>query len=229
MVGVPRPDEALRLTDELHPRAIVAHSDYADAIRAGLQRRQYDVPLISCGLPRLSERPDLRGVQGYLVKPVSQEMVHAVVGQVAGDGEVRVLLVDDDPDAVRLLERMLTALPHPYVIYKAYDGREALEVAGAVVPHIAFIDLVMPGLSGSQLVALLKENPVTRDTAIVIVSAQDWGEREATLGSPLSVCFRDGVGIAEGARYLKSLLDVLSPRYLAEEAPGESPSPAPRG
>ena len=229
MVGVPCPDEVLRLTDELHPKAIVTHSDYVDAIRVGLRSRQYDVPVISCGLPRLSDESGLRGVRGYLVKPVSQEMMHAVVGHVASDGEVRVLLVDDDPDAVRLLERMLTALPHPYSIYKAYDGREALEVAGAVIPHIAFIDLVMPGMSGSQLVELLRQNPVTQDMAIVIVSAQDWGEREARLGSPLSLCFRDGLGLAEGARYLKSLLDVVSPRYLAGEAPGESPSPAPRG
>jgi CheY-like chemotaxis protein len=233
MVGVPRPDAALRLTEELHPRAIVAHTDFADAVREALDRSPYDVPVISCHLPRLSEQSDLRGVQGYLVKPVSQEMVHAVVGQVAGNGEMRVLLVDDDPDAVRLLERMLTALPHPYTIYKAYDGHEALEIARAVAPHITFVDLVMPGLSGSRLVAQLRENPVTRDTAVIIVSAQDWGDREATLGSPISVRFRDGVRMTEGARYLKSLLDVLSPRYLleaaaVETAPDEPPSPAPR-
>jgi len=229
MVGVPCPEEALRLTDELHPRAIVVHSDLADTVRAGLEGRPYDVPVISCGLPRLSEQANLEGVRGYLVKPVSQEMVYAVIGEVAGNDEVRVLLVDDDPDSVRLLERMLTALPHRYTIYRAYDGGEALKVAHAVAPHVAFVDLVMPGLSGTEVVARLREDPATRDTAIVIVSAQDWGEREATVGSPLSVRFRDGVGIAQGARCLKSLLDVLTPRYLPEEAPGRSPSAGPRG
>jgi len=227
VVGVPEVERAVHLIEELHPRAIVAHSDFVADIEAQLARRPYDVPVIGCGLPRVSEVPELQGVRGYLVKPVSQEMVHAMVGQDVRNGEVRVLLVDDDPDAVRLLERMLTALPHSYSIYKAYDGLNALDIALEVVPHIAFIDLVMPGLTGAELIAKLREQPTMRDMAIVIVSAQDWADQEATLEAPLCVRFRRGVGMAEGATYLKSLLDVLSPRYLQQEAPVESPLPAP--
>jgi CheY-like chemotaxis protein/anti-sigma regulatory factor (Ser/Thr protein kinase) len=229
MVGVPEAGRVLRLVEELHPRAVVAHCDVAPTIEASLARTPYDVPVIGCGLPRVSEVPELAGVRGYLVKPVSQEMVRAMMGQEERNGHVRVLLVDDDPDAVRLLERMLTALPHRYSIYKAYDGLDALEIAQEVVPHIAFVDLVMPGLTGSELVAKLRELPPTRDTAIVIVSAQDWAEQEATFDPPLYVAFRRGVGMAEGASYLKSLLEVLSPRYLGGEALAGSPSPTPRG
>lgn len=228
VVGVPEVNEVLHLIEQLHPRVVVAHKDNVAAIEAELTSCPYDVPVIGCGLPRVADAPELKGVRGYLVKPVSQEMVHAMVAREAYNGEVRVLLVDDDPDSVRLLERMLTALPHTYTIHKAYDGLNALDIAQEVVPHIAFVDLVMPGLTGTELVARMQADPVTRDTAIVIVSAQDWADQEATLSPPLHVRFPQGVGMAEGASYIKSLLDVLSPRYLQGSMPGESPSPAPR-
>jgi CheY-like chemotaxis protein len=80
-----------------------------------------------------------------MTKPILPEMAMTIMQKVAREGETTVLLVDDDPDAVRLLETMLTALPHPYKILKAYDGLQALELMRTVVPDVVFLDLLMPG------------------------------------------------------------------------------------
>ncbi len=66
----------------------------------------------------------------------------------------RVLVVDDNMDAAESLAAMLRL--HGFHVRATYDGAQALEVAGALRPEVAFIDLTMPGMSGIELAAALR-------------------------------------------------------------------------
>ena len=59
----------------------------------------------------------------------------------------KILVVDDVPENVRLLEAVL--VPRGYEVVTASDGLEALEVVAAEEPDLILLDVMMPGLDGS--------------------------------------------------------------------------------
>ncbi len=216
IVGVPNEQSAQPLIEELHPRAVVTTPQLAERLEKLLSSAPFDLPLITCGLPGAPTQSGGEMPLGYLIKPIAPGALTALMGQVERNGETTVLVVDDDPDAVQLIERMLTALPRPYRILKAYDGFQALELMQGVIPDVVFLDLIMPGLDGKQTIARMRADPRTRDVPVVIISAQDRDEDGATLTTPISVWRRRPVDIASGARCLQALLDALPPTYLPE-------------
>lgn len=224
VVGIAGEQEVIALTEELHPRAIVTTPQLATHIEDQLRGMSFDVPIVTCVMPRMEEN-HLEGIVSYLVKPVEPETLAAVMRRVERDGEMIVLLVDDDPDAVRLWERMMTAIPHPFHILKAYDGFQALEVMQEVVPDVVLMDLVMPGIDGIETIARMRASEQLREVPVVIVSARDRIEEGVTLGTPITVRCGQRIEIGQAAKCLQSLLDALSPRYLPRLAELE-PSPA---
>ena len=73
-------------------------------------------------------------------------MLAAVMEEIDREDETTILLVDDDPDTVRLMELMLTAIPRPYKILKAYDGCQAVESMREIVPDVVFLDFAHAGM-----------------------------------------------------------------------------------
>jgi len=214
IVGLPDETQVRALTEDLHPRAILAPTELGPLVAEQLQGMAGDVPLITCGMPELSGHFALEGVVAYLVKPILQDTVVSVMQKVAvQEGETCVLLVDDDPDAIRLIERMLTAVPHPYRIMKAYSGERALEIMAETVPDVVFMDLVMPGLDGRQVIARMREDERLSQVPAVIISARDWVEESNAVTAPIVLHRRDPLDIAGGIKCLRALLDAQQPRY----------------
>jgi len=83
---------------------------------------------------------------------------------------LRAVIVDDEPPARRKLARMLAEHPDVHIEGEASTGDEALEVLRRVRPHVAFLDVQMPGLDGFQVVEALGE---LEDTSVVFVTAFD--------------------------------------------------------
>ena len=80
-----------------------------------------------------------------------------------------VLVADDDPDILLLIT--LTLERDGYDVVAAKDGLSALEAAVERVPHLALLDLMMPGLDGYQVTRRLRAEPATQHIPIVIVTA----------------------------------------------------------
>jgi len=77
-----------------------------------------------------------------------------------------VLLVEDDPAEVRLLREVFTVLPVRTQLHVACDGREALAFLRHEAPYqhaprpaLILLSLKLPGMSGHQLLAVLKRDP----------------------------------------------------------------------
>lgn len=229
VIGLPDETEVFRLTEEMHPAAIVTTPQLAQAVRDQVWRTAYDVPIITCAMPQVVGKDQFAGVIAYLVKPIAPEALGAVMRQVEREGETTVLLVDDDPDAVSLLERMLTLIPRPYRILKAYDGAQALQHMEAITPDVVIMDLVMPGLDGKGVLSRMRSNERLNDTPVVIISARDWIEGDISLSTPISVTCRGTVDLAKGARFIQAVLDGLWPRYLVQPTASGSPAVAAPG
>jgi len=80
-----------------------------------------------------------------------------------------VLIVDDNPQNVELLQAFLESLPVKLVT--ASDGIEALERVAEHSPDLILLDIMMPRLSGFQVCRKIKSDPHTRDIQILMVTA----------------------------------------------------------
>ena len=82
----------------------------------------------------------------------------------------KVLLVDDQPNNLDLLSRILE--PEGYNILVALDGRQALELTRQSAPDLILLDVMMPGIDGFETCQRLQEDPATRDIPIIFLTAR---------------------------------------------------------
>lgn len=90
--------------------------------------------------------------------------------------QLRVLVVDDEPVARKVLREELGLFPDLVVIGEADNGREALAQISLLRPNLVFLDLQMPVMGGFEVIANLHGGPVP---AIIIVTAFDQHAIEA--------------------------------------------------
>ena len=83
----------------------------------------------------------------------------------------RILLVDDDATHLDVLRATLGG--SSYRLFAARNGEEALKVARLAKPLIVLLDIVMPGIDGYETCRRLKDDPETRDAAVIFLSALD--------------------------------------------------------
>jgi len=92
----------------------------------------------------------------------------------SGDA-ARILVVDDVPENVRLLEAVLEA--HGYETVAAMDGRAALEVARAADPDLVLLDVMMPELDGYAVCRQLREREETAVLPVIMLTASEGPEK----------------------------------------------------
>jgi CheY-like chemotaxis protein len=125
------------------------------------------------------------GAAAVMQKPISrQELYEALVDLglfPRSQGQaVKVLVVDDDPKAVELIAVRVTDLAS--TVLRAYGGQEAIAIARQELPDVMVLDLMMPVVSGFDVVEALKERPETARIPILVVTAkQITGEDRARL------------------------------------------------
>ncbi len=81
----------------------------------------------------------------------------------------KVLVVDDEAANVRLLTALLAR--EGYAVVTASDGEEALAMVASEQPDLVLMDVLMPTLSGYDVCERIKENPSTRLTPVVLITA----------------------------------------------------------
>lgn len=81
----------------------------------------------------------------------------------------QVLIVDDNPLIVKLLENLLRN--EGYGVRSAADGLAALEILDAFVPDLIFVDLIMPNISGEKLCRVIRATPSLSGIWLVVLSA----------------------------------------------------------
>ncbi len=83
--------------------------------------------------------------------------------------KVRVLVVDDEKPLNDLYSARLEM--EGYEIFNAYDGEEALEVITSQAPDVVLLDLMMPRVSGIDVLEVLKSTPKLKDIPVIILTA----------------------------------------------------------
>ena len=83
----------------------------------------------------------------------------------------RILIADDNPQGVELLEAYLAG--SDYDLSVATDGEDTLARVGTFQPDLILLDVMMPKISGFEVCKRLRHDAATRDIAIVMVTALD--------------------------------------------------------
>jgi CheY-like chemotaxis protein len=119
------------------------------------------------------------------VLPIKPDLIHRVIALAPGQGEIRVLVVDDQRTNRDLLREMLAAIG--FVVDEACDGAEAIAKAGELHPRIILMDLVMPGMDGITATKVLRQTLPHEDLAIIGLSASTFDkEKEHFLDSGIN-------------------------------------------
>lgn len=80
------------------------------------------------------------------------------------------LIADDDHNLRQLISE---ALPkHKFEVYQAADGNETWETVKNLRPDIVLLDVMMPGLDGTEICRLMRENPQTRNIPVIMLTAK---------------------------------------------------------
>lgn len=87
------------------------------------------------------------------------------------DDADRILLVDDDPTNLDVLRHTLDG--RGYRLFVTRSGESAIDVARRVRPLLILLDVVMPGIDGYETCRRLKEDPQTREAAVIFLSSLD--------------------------------------------------------
>ncbi|MBI2433324.1 MAG: response regulator [Candidatus Hydrogenedentes bacterium] len=81
----------------------------------------------------------------------------------------KILVVDDEPDVVSLIETTLRA--DGFEVVKAYDGIGALDLVTSERPDLILLDIMMPMMSGYEVCEQVKANPETQHIPVVCLSS----------------------------------------------------------
>lgn len=85
-------------------------------------------------------------------------------------GKKTILVVDDEPDIVKLVEISLKL--GNYEVLKAYNGSEALDLLKTHHPDLILLDIMMAGLSGYEVCEKIKQDPNLKDIPVVMLTAK---------------------------------------------------------
>ena len=91
-----------------------------------------------------------------------------------------ILVVDDEPDIVKLVTRLLEARGHRVGV--ARDGQEALDSAERERPDVIVLDLNLPKMDGFEVCQRLKSGEATRTIPVVMMTAAFPSVEDATRG-----------------------------------------------
>ena len=118
----------------------------------------------------------------------------------------RVLVVDDEPANLDLLEGLLR--PEGFGVLRAASGREGIDMAMSELPNLILLDLMMPGLTGFDVVEALRDKEATRSIPIMVLTAKELTDvdKSALNGQVSAIFQRNSVAGTELTAWLRSIV-----------------------
>ena len=134
-----------------------------------------DIPVIIVSCSEQTNKACCFGANAILKKPFNRGKLMHIVSLFTAETHSRVLIVDDDPKAIKMLS---TYLEGDFEVFTAHGGVEALKIAEDEQLDLIFLDLMMPDLSGFEVIDRLHRMEKTRDIPVVILTAKMVTEKE---------------------------------------------------
>jgi CheY-like chemotaxis protein len=179
VIGLTDPAKAKQRVKELKPFAITL-----DIMMPGYDGWQVltdlksssetrDIPVVVCSIVEDEEKGFSLGAADYLVKPIHEDDLLASLDRLNGDGSIReVLVIDDDPNDLRLLGKMLTE-QGKYKAILAEGGPAGWNTIKSQAPHAVVLDLFMPEMDGFTILEQLRNDSKLRNMPVIVITGAD--------------------------------------------------------
>jgi signal transduction histidine kinase/CheY-like chemotaxis protein len=178
-------EEALRLARSIHPVAITL-----DLVLPGVdgwevlkqlksEESLCDIPVVVISMVDSRELGLALGAHDYFLKPVDRGKLVDRLRQFTAAplaNRARLLVIDEDVQYHELLDEDLR--DHGYILERAYNGEDGVEMATRTLPTVVILDLMMPGMSGFEVAELLKRNHETAKIPILVLTSKDISSEE---------------------------------------------------
>jgi threonine synthase len=163
----------------VEPAAAVAFAGLIKLVRIG-RVRQTDVVVVNCTGHTMPVEEMILGnswsknveIPSSVLKETPREGLLAALQRASVDRFPRIEIVDDTPDARRLIRRILQSQGE-YTIYEASNGKEAIDLAKKELPDLIILDLMMPEIDGFSVLDSLKDSPETASIPVIVVTAKE--------------------------------------------------------
>jgi threonine synthase len=161
------------------PAAAVAFAGLFKLVRAGIIKPTETV-VVNCTGHTLPAEQYLFGegwtrdvdLQRQELAPTPQEGLLSALNNVTPNRFPRVVVVDDTPEARRLIRRILQS-QGDFEIFEASDGHQAIELVTRERPDLVILDLMMPELDGFAVLDLLRSKPETANIPVIVATAKE--------------------------------------------------------
>lgn len=85
----------------------------------------------------------------------------------------KILLVDDDPDFIELIQLSLAG---EFEVSTAMDGFEGIQKAAEILPDLILMDVIMPNVSGIEMVRMLTTEEDTKNIPVIVLTGTHTGK-----------------------------------------------------
>ena len=180
--------EALKEAQRLRPDAITldlmmpGSDGFETLVALRKNPATADIPVIILSIVDQKQVGFALGAADYLIKPVRKAMLLEAIRRhvpTHTDEDSSILLVDDDPRALELLQEALRSAG--YEVQGVRSGARALEVLANKVVGAILLDLLMPGMDGFQVIRHVRQEPALKDLPILVMTAKNLSREEIAL------------------------------------------------
>lgn len=122
------------------------------------------------------------GAADYLIKPIRKTVLLETIRKhvpIQGDDDSEILLVDDDPKSLEMLEETLRSAG--YETQSVRSGARALEVLSSKLVSAVLLDLMMPGMDGFEVIQHVRGQAILADLPILVMTAKTLAPEEIAL------------------------------------------------
>jgi CheY-like chemotaxis protein len=121
-----------------------------------------------------------------------------------------VLIIDDEPDAQQLFQRMLSTAEPPCRVLRASNGRQALRILREERPDAILLDLVMPDMDGFRFLETRRNDPQLHAIPVVVISARD-PTGHPIVSPSLALTRAGGLSVAQVLACIEALCAIAGP------------------
>jgi len=209
-------NEALAKARELQPAAITLDiilpevDGWEVMTQLKSDERTSTIPVVVVSVVDNPELGLALGAIDYFVKPVEAKELIARLNLLRvkkpNGSEVRVLIVDDEAANRHWLTKALE--PAGFTVLPASGGREAIDMAKSLKPDLVLLDLMMPEVTGFDVVEALRADESTRETPIMVLTATNLTEADKRHlnGRVSEILSRGSVGSADIVSLLRRVV-----------------------
>jgi len=180
--------EAVRRAQQLQPDAITldvlmpGSSGFETLAALRKNPETANIPIIVVSIVDQKQVGFALGAADYLIKPIRKSVLLEAIRKHVPyqyDDDAAILLVDDDPKTLELLEETLRSAG--YETQSVQSGKRALEVLSSKLVSAVLLDLLMPGMDGFEVIRHIRQDAALKQLPIFVMTGKSLTAEESDL------------------------------------------------